>query len=87
MSNVEQLRQKINDLTSLIDVTSIITSTLDLDELMSLVMEKAQEVMHAEASSIMLLNEDTGLLECEIALGKVQDKVKNKIQLKMDDTS
>ncbi|OQX87980.1 hypothetical protein B6D60_02785 [candidate division KSB1 bacterium 4484_87] len=83
MSNVEQLRQKINDLTSLIDVTSIITSTLDLDELMSLVMEKAQEVMHAEASSIMLLNEDTGLLECEIALGKVQDKVKNKIQLKI----
>ncbi|NOZ61189.1 MAG: SpoIIE family protein phosphatase [Calditrichaeota bacterium] len=83
MNELGQLRQKIKDLTSLIDVTSIITSTLDLDELMALVMEKAQEVMHAEASSIMLLNEDTGLLECQIALGKVQDKVKNKIQLKI----
>ena len=83
MSKVEQLQQKISDLTSLIDVTSIITSTLDLDELMSLVMEKAQEVMHAEASSIMLINEETGYLECEIALGKVQDKVQNKIQLKI----
>ncbi len=50
---------------------------------MGLVMEKAQDVMHAEASSIMLLNEETGILECEIALGRVQEKVKDKIQLKM----
>ncbi len=83
MTEIEQLLQKIKDLTSIIDVTSIISSTLDLDELMNLVMEKAQEVMHAEASSIMLLNEDTGMLECHIALGSVQEKVKDKIQLKL----
>jgi len=83
MTEIEQLEQKIKDLTSLIDVTSIITSTLDLDELMSLVMEKAQEVMHAEASSIMLLNEATGMLECHIALGSAREKVKDKIQLKL----
>lgn len=83
MDEIEQLNQKIKDLTSLIDVASIITSTLDLEELMSLVMEKAQEVMHAEASSIMLLNEETGILECQIALGSVQEKVKEKIQLKL----
>ena len=80
---IEQLKQKIKDLTSLIEVTSIITSTLDLEELMSLVMEKAQEVMHAEASSIMLLNKETGMLECQIALGKFQEEVKDKIQLKV----
>jgi sigma-B regulation protein RsbU (phosphoserine phosphatase) len=46
-------------------------------------MQKAQTVMNAEASSIMLLNEDTNLLECRFALGKVQEKVKNKMQLKV----
>ena len=50
---------------------------------MNLVMEKAQIVMNAEASSVMLLNEQTGMLECEIALGDVREKVKDKIQLKV----
>jgi len=77
------LNQKVNDLTSLIDVSAIISSTLDLDELINLVMEKAQTVMNAEASSIMLLNEETNLLECRFALGEVQDQVKDKMQLKL----
>jgi sigma-B regulation protein RsbU (phosphoserine phosphatase) len=83
MSELESLKKKIDDLTSLIDVSAIISSTLDLEELMNLVMEKAQAVMNAEASSVMLLNEETGELECEIALGTVQEKIKDKIHLKV----
>jgi sigma-B regulation protein RsbU (phosphoserine phosphatase) len=83
MNEIESLNKKITDLTSLIDVSAIISSTLDLEELMNLVMEKAQTVMNAEASSVMLLNEETGILECKIALGSVQEKVKNTIQLKL----
>jgi sigma-B regulation protein RsbU (phosphoserine phosphatase) len=83
MTQIDTLQQKINDLTSLIEVSAIISSTLDLEELMNLVMEKAQAVMNAEASSVMLLNEQTGMLECEIALGTVQEKVKNNIYLKL----
>ncbi|MDZ7317975.1 MAG: SpoIIE family protein phosphatase, partial [candidate division KSB1 bacterium] len=64
-------------LNSLIEVSAIISSTLDLEEVMNLVMEKAQAVMNAEASSVMLLNEKTGLLECEIALGSVREKLKH----------
>ncbi len=83
MDTIESLNKKITDLTSLIEVSAIINSTLDLEELMNLVMEKAQTVMNAEASSVMLLNEQTGMLECEIALGDVREKVKDKIQLKV----
>jgi len=83
MNEIESLNKKIIDLTSLIEVSAIISSTLDLEELMNLVMEKAQTVMNAEASSVMLLNEETGMLECEIALGSVQEKVKNNIYLKL----
>jgi len=76
------LRSKVADLSTLIDTSILINSTLDLDELVHLVMEKAQSVMKAEASSVMLVNEEIGMLECEVALGEVGDKVK-KIQLKI----
>jgi sigma-B regulation protein RsbU (phosphoserine phosphatase) len=77
MDELELLRKKIHDLNSLIEVSAIISSTLDLEEVMNLVMEKAQAVMNAEASSVMLVNERTGLLECEIALGSVREKLKH----------
>ncbi len=83
MNEIESLKKRIVDLTSLIEVSSIISSTLDLEELMNLVMEKAQTVMNAEASSVMLINEETGMLECQIALGSVQEKVKDTIQLEL----
>lgn len=76
------LRSKVADLSSLIEVSIIINSILDVDELVGLVMEKAQSVMKAEASSVLLVNEETNMLECEVALGEVGDQVK-KIQLKM----
>ncbi|HEX9973635.1 MAG TPA: GAF domain-containing protein, partial [bacterium] len=83
MNEIESLKKRIVDLTSLIEVSSIISSTLDLEELMNLVMEKAQTVMNAEASSVMLINEETGMLECQIALGSVQEKIKDTIQLEL----
>ncbi len=76
------LRSKVHDLSSLIEVSIIINSTLDLDELIELVMEKAQAVMKAEASSVMLINEEQNTLECAVALGEVGDQVK-KMRLQM----
>lgn len=76
------LRSKVQDLSSLIEISIIINSTLDQDKLIRLVMEKAQSVMKAEASSVMLISKDGTYLECEVALGEVGDKVK-KLQLKM----
>ena len=76
------LRSKVADLSALIDTSILINSTLDLDELVHLVMKKAQSVMKAEASSVMLVNEENNTLECEVALGEVGDQVK-KIQLKI----
>lgn len=80
---MEELRAKVEALSSLIDVSIIINSTLDLDELMLTVMEKAQSVMKAEASSVMIINPEKNVLECPVALGEVGEKVK-KIELPMD---
>ena len=76
------LRSKVSDLSSLIETSIIINSTLELDALVRLVMEKAQSVMKAAASSVMLLNDEGDSLECTVALGEVGEQVK-KIQLKI----
>ena len=76
------LNAKVEALYSLIEVSIIINSTLILDELVNLVMEKAQSVMKAEASCVMIINEEKNVLECPVALGEVGDQVK-KIELKM----
>ncbi|MCK5737966.1 GAF domain-containing protein, partial [bacterium] len=78
-----QMTEKIRRLESLIDVTAIISSVLDLEELLMLVMEKAQTVMCARASSVLLLNEQTGRLECEVALGDVGSVVRQKVSLEL----
>jgi len=79
---LDYLRSKVSDLSSLIETSIIINSTLELDELVQLVMEKAQSVMKAEASSVMLLNKEGDSLECTMALGEVGEQVK-KMQLKI----
>jgi len=80
---IESLKGRVATLSSLIEVSIIVNSTLDLDSVLSLVMEKAQAVMDAEASSVMLINEKTGMLEWEVALGEVGEQVMKKIQLRV----
>lgn len=81
-SEFESLQNRVEQYSSLVEVSIIINSTLDLEVLLNLVMEKAQSVMCAEASSVMLVNDETERLECYVALGVACDTVKEKIQLK-----
>ena len=83
IEELADLQAKVLALSSLMEVSIIINSTLDLDELIALVMEKAQSVMKAEASSVMIIDEEKNVLICPVALGEVGEKVK-KIELKMD---
>ncbi len=55
-------------LKTLRDFTAIINSTLDLEDLMKIVMEKAKAEMQAEACSILFYNRNTKKLEFEVAL-------------------
>jgi sigma-B regulation protein RsbU (phosphoserine phosphatase) len=85
--SVEYLRgleKKVEDLKTLIEMSALISSTLDLNELMQLVMEKAKHELQAEACSILFYNKETDKLEFEIALCKEEatsDLLKQKIIL------
>lgn len=62
-------------LTVLIDMIAKINSTLDLDELLSLIMEAVKEVMDAEASSLMMLDKETRELIIRTPTGPVKSKL------------
>jgi sigma-B regulation protein RsbU (phosphoserine phosphatase) len=80
------IEKKVDNLTLLVEVSSIISSTLELDELMPLVMERAKNVMDAAACSILFYNRETNKLEFEVAMcaeDAASDLLKKKITLDM----
>lgn len=67
---MKNLEKKIEDLNSIVDIFEVISSTLNLKDLMNLVMEKAKDVTGADACSILLYNKETNKLEFEVAICK-----------------
>jgi len=66
--HLRNIETKVHQLKHLMEVSAIISSALELDDLMPLVMEKAKSVMNAEACSILFYNKETDKLEFEVAL-------------------
>lgn len=81
---LQSIEKKVKDLNTLVEVSAIISSTLDLNDLIKLVMEKAKKVMDADACSILLYNRNTNKLEFEVAISEEEEtshQLKNKITL------
>ncbi|MBF0566277.1 MAG: SpoIIE family protein phosphatase [Nitrospirae bacterium] len=70
---LKSLEKKVRDLETLIEVSSIISSTLDFTKLVAIFMEKAKTVMNAEACSLLLYNRETKKLEFEYAVSMERD--------------
>jgi putative nucleotidyltransferase with HDIG domain len=68
--------EEIRRLEALTSVSSVVNSTLDLKQLLKLVMELAARTLRAEASSILLKDKATGDLLFDIATGTAADQVK-----------
>lgn len=80
---IEALRRRLGFFSSMIEVSAIISSTLELDELIRRVLETSQRVMGSEASNLMLIDEHTGRLECKVALGEVSSQLKGGFSLEI----
>src|SRR5512140_1570245 len=81
--NTARLELKVKRLATLIEVNSIISSSLNLDQILENVMIISKQVMNADASSLMLIDEKTNELVYQVALGKVGAKLKEEFRLKM----
>lgn len=80
---VRELKNRVSDLSCLMRVSSILNSTLDLAELLQTIMEISEQVLKAEASSLMLIDEATNELVFEITRGEKGKEIKEKFRLKM----
>ena len=63
-------------LAGLMEIGSLINSTLALNDLLGIVMEIAKNVMNADASSLLLIDDERQRLYYEVALGDKADEVK-----------
>jgi len=64
-----EMQKRARQLEALNEIGGVITSTLELDEVLDLVMDKAIELLQAEAGSLLLVDEETGDLVFRVVAG------------------
>jgi sigma-B regulation protein RsbU (phosphoserine phosphatase) len=80
-TTIDELERSVNLYRGLVEVSALINSITDFNELLSAILDVAGRVMHAEASSLFLINELTSDLELTIARGPVGDALSHPIKI------
>ena len=78
LQDVTYLTSRIRELTLLNDVGRLLTSTLDFNEVLHIVLSQIQRIMGVEAISLLLVEEETKDLIFEVALGMAGPSIKHK---------
>jgi signal transduction histidine kinase len=65
----QEMEERARQLSALNEVGSVITSTLDLSAVLNLIMDKAVELIQAEAGSLVLMDQDTSELVFRVTAG------------------
>jgi Nif-specific regulatory protein len=76
------LTKNQNDFEEIIKLSTLINSTFDINEVLNRIMDSANKVVRAEASSLLLIDETDNTLYFHVALGDKGEEVK-KYTLKM----
>jgi two-component system NtrC family sensor kinase len=71
----QELLQHTRELAALNEINKAITSSLDLDQILSQTMHGIRGILHVEAGSLLLLNEDNNLLEFKKILSGSQERM------------
>jgi len=81
-TETEELKRKIEELTIFNEIGKTLTSTLDIKEILNIIMLKISELLRPDNWSLLLLDEERGDLYFEIIVGEKTEKIKN-MRLKM----
>jgi signal transduction histidine kinase len=73
---IHNLEKRVEELAILNEMSTSLSSTLDLDEVLTLIMERINAVLKVEAGSLLLIDDETGELVFQIALGEKAEGVK-----------
>ena len=75
-------RIKSNDIDEILAISTLINSTLEINDVLKRIMDSANRMVEAEASSLLLIDEATESLYFQVALGDKGEQVK-KFTLKI----
>jgi len=81
--NLQYLERQIHNLTRLVDINTIINSTLDMAKLLTLIMEIIKDIMETEASTLLLYEEDSKDLVFKVALGEAGRELEEKYRVRL----
>ena len=75
-----RLEHEVGTLNRLIEITGLLNSTLNVDELLALIMRSGADLLEAETSSLFLLDDETGELTVVVATGQpAEDVVQQRV--------
>ena len=83
MSDAMQLQKTVENLRKVLELNSIINSTLNLEELLGILMKTAEQVMNSQVASLMLVDEKSHDLIFKVALGEKGGELKEKFRIRM----
>ncbi len=76
----QRLEHEVGTLNRLIEITGLLNSTLNVEELLALIMRSGADLLGAETSSLFLLDEERKELEIAVATGApAEDVVRRRI--------
>ncbi|MBI5030048.1 MAG: GAF domain-containing protein [Chloroflexi bacterium] len=70
-----QIRRRATQSQHLIEVSRDIAKSLDVDDVLTSIMERAVELLSAESGSLFLVDEQTGELEFQVVVGPASQKL------------
>ena len=73
----------VENLRKVLALTKVLNSTLQLNELLALIMTTSSEVMHSEVASLLLIDETSQELVFRVALGGKGAELEEKFRVKM----
>lgn len=74
---VTEMRKKLEHLSIFHDMAKALTSTLQVDKVLTTIMDKIQEFLHPDTWSLLLVDEKTNELYFQIATGEGASKLKD----------
>lgn len=72
---IEDASRRLRQLSLVSEVGQTITSTLDMETVLELIMTKAVEILNAEAGSLLLLDQQSGELVFRVVVGPVSESL------------
>ena len=73
---IDALERKIRQFKTLLELSSLVNSTLDTTEIRKRAIEAATSLVNAESGSLLLIDHETGELFFEVALGEKGERLK-----------